>query len=179
MTDVTNGAALVVYNQPETYGKKEANCYDAAAQQLKNNGQSSIEKKWAIEVQVDNPLQTKYNRPQLDKNAIGAAIYIRTELNKCHGVLVGLEEINSNGTFSYEKNYNVLTGHFVMINSSTGIDSDGKMAFGYMDNASAACGISNGNKLSLNFTTGSMRDDSNPCVGGPTAYQVTEVRKNQ
>jgi RHS repeat-associated protein len=175
VTDVTNGAAL------ETYGDNGNNCNTAAKAQLANEGVTQTGPYKAIQTKVDNTTQADNGKPDLTENAIGGSIYIQTQLNKGNPVMVGLEEQNSSGNIissTIVPNHNALTGHFVVINSST-VDASGNVTFGYMDNASSRCGTSTGNQFSLNKTTGAMTDSTSPCVGGVSGYQVTEVRKNQ
>jgi RHS repeat-associated protein len=187
--DVTYGDAL------ETYGENNLNCNTAAQKQLEDNGQHQTGAANAIEVKVNNILQSSANAEQnsspptalgnspkrLGVNAIGASIYIMTQLNEGHLVMVGLEEQDrQGGTFLGQTyNYNALTGHFVAINSATVNADNGHVTFGYMDNAAASCGLRSTNQLSLGLSNGSMKDTYSPCVKGVSSYHVTEVRKNK
>lgn len=101
---------------------------------------------------------------------------------KGNPVIVGLAELDENGKNvgidPEDPNVNVLTGHFVVIKSTTK-SSSGQISFGYLDNASPSCGTSIGNQLDLNKATGALTDNTDPCVGGVDKYKATEVRKNR
>jgi len=90
--------------------------------------------------------------------------------------MVGVEETPTTGSSPNPNNRNALTGHFVVIRSSS-VATDGTVTFNYLDNAKASTGKSTNNNFSLNTTTGSMIDNTTP--GGRTSYssyEVTEVR---
>jgi hypothetical protein len=134
----------------------------------------------AIQTKVDNTA-ARNNKPgnvsTLTANTIGGAIYIQTQLNAGHPVMVGVEETKTNGDIPNPKNRNALTGHFVVIRSSNVDDATGIITFNYMDNAKASTGKSSNNNFLLNTTTGSLKDTTTP--GGRndySSYEMTEVR---
>jgi RHS repeat-associated protein len=174
--DVTNDAAL------ETYSANGGNCFTAANAQLTNEGITQTGPTNAINTLVDNTAATNNksnNNPNLTADPIGGAISVQTELNKGNPVMVGVKETKTDGTVPNANNRNALTGHFVVVRSSS-VSADGTVSFNYLDNAKASTGKSANNNFSVNTTNGSMTDNTTP--GGRTSYSsyvVSEVRKNQ
>jgi RHS repeat-associated protein len=165
VADVTNDAAL------QTWANNGRNCYNAATAQLSEEGVTQTGPGNAINTKVDA-------NSTLTAEPIGGSILIQTQLNNGEPVMVGVEEINANGTSPDPGNTNSATGHFVVIRSST-VSADGTVTFNYLDNASTSLGKNANNNFTLNTTTGEMQDNTIPQRGSYETYDVTEVRKNQ
>jgi RHS repeat-associated protein len=164
------------------------NCKVGAEKQLNDAGQHQTGASDAMQAKISNGAQDAAGKPELTADAIGASIYVMTQLKRGHAVMVGVEVDFSNGGVGDPgggfHNNNVLTSHFVTINSST--VTNGVVSFGYIDNTThdKAKGVNEGNQFAVNKDTGNMKDSTNVITGSgqtpkSTAYQVTEVRKNQ
>jgi RHS repeat-associated protein len=175
VADVTNDAAL------QTYTNNGNNCNTAAIAQLTDAGVTQTGPGNAINTLVDNTAATNNktgNNANLTADAIGGSIRIQTELNSGNPVMVGVQQTKTDGTIPNPGNNNALTGHFVVIRSST-VAADGTVTFNYLDNASTSLGKNANNNMTLNTTTGAIIDNTVPARTSVQQYQVTEVRKNQ
>ncbi|GAB6013520.1 RHS repeat-associated core domain-containing protein, partial [Viscerimonas tarda] len=161
VSDVTNGAALVLY---------AGNCYDAATTQMENEGYSPLSPTSAIHTKVNTVLDS-----DIQENTIGGAIKIQTDLNAGKPVMVGVEQSDGKGNVGYEKgNYNQSTSHFVVIRSSN-VDKNGTITFNYLDNGTLL-GKSRNNNMTLNTSTGMI---SGRMEQRKATYTVSEVRKSR
>lgn len=91
--------------------------------------------------------------------------------------MVGVKQSDGNGNVAPSKNYNKNTSHFVVISSMSKVD--GKVNFGYYDNANTTLGKSSDNQFIVDVKTGEMQDCTNLCVGGVKKFTVSEVRQNK
>jgi hypothetical protein len=157
VSDVLKNATPVQY---------QGNCNAAAVQQMANSGTYQEGPHTAIQTNVDNTKQTPItnndgktiNRPNLNENSIGGAIYIMTQLKNNNPVMIGV----NHGDYDVG-NWNAGTNHFVVI---SGMNKNGDdITFEYYDNAPA----SRGNTLNVDIESGAISKN------GTT---VTEVRRN-
>lgn len=173
--DVTDNAAL------ETYTNNNRNCYTACVSQLANENVRQTGPANGINTIVDNTAgrNTQGNNDAgLTADPHGGAIFIQTQLNNGDPVMVGVEEARTNGNASPNPgNVNALTGHFVVIRSST--VTNGVVTFNYLDNASTALGRNANNNFTLDNTTGELEDNTITQRGAYNNYQVTEVRTTE
>jgi hypothetical protein len=174
VADVTNDAAL------ETYTNNGQNCFAAACAQMTNEGLTQTGPINALQSLVDNTAATNSksnNVSTLTADPLGAAISIQTNLNNGEPTMVGVKETRNNGTVPNPNNRNALTGHFVVIRSSS-VATDGTVTFNYLDNASTSLGKNANNNFTLNTTTGAITDETVPARSTYTEYNVTEVREH-
>jgi len=172
VADVTNDAAL------QTYSNNGNNCNAAARAQMSDAGVTLSG--GVIHTLVDNTASANNkdnNNANLTADPHGGAIRIQTELNSGNPVMVGVKETTASGTYPNANNANALTGHFVVIRSST-VAADGTVSFNYLDNASTANGKSPNNNFTLNTSTGAITDNVVPARSNYQRYDITEVRKN-